>query len=467
MTETHRLIETATEPLAGNEEQRTAAISILEDAFVADHPAAAETMARLEKAARRKHPALWQVLLWTLAIATLAGALAQFRPAIQFARYWSSISWFAWQRPPSPEGLSERERLLLGDPSLNNLEQKRRLHLSDPDNPAYFAEYARAWSSVNGGLPPDYLETVERIAPGNAYFHYFAAAQIGWESIERKRSTGVPQKPRMADGVRLSPLPRESEYLITDRAAYEEALEWIEKAATRPSFETYANEMVAARIRLFPNRNLVDFVLSLTHAYGHTTVLIALRKIVDVMCARAEELSKSGETEEFLKLAALWLALLIAPVIVIRWRLSLRLAPFGFTQRKGILSIAVLDLVLLMALAAYPLLVRFGLNPWTIGILAVPVVLATCRLAAHTWNCFYANPALRLFKMTTSGAVLPAYATAIIALTLTLPLYLAAEQRWMARETLLRIDPEAADLGAYEFKVAAQIRREINSIMGF
>jgi hypothetical protein len=45
-------------------------------------------------------------------------------------------------------------------------------------------------------------------------------------------------------------------------------------------------------------------------------------------------------------------------------------------------------------------------------------------------------------------------------------MHAAGEKRWLARETLLRIDPGAPDLGAYEFKVAAQKRREINAITG-
>jgi hypothetical protein len=40
------------------------------------------------------------------------------------------------------------------------------------------------------------------------------------------------------------------------------------------------------------------------------------------------------------------------------------------------------------------------------------------------------------------------------------------EKHWLAQETLLRIDPDAPDLGAYEFKIAAQQRKEINAITG-
>lgn len=65
---------------------------------------------------------------------------------------------------------------------------------------------------------------MRRIASDNAYFFYYAAAQIGGDSVERIRPSGSTQKPRVVDGVRLPPLPRETEYKIIDRASYEDAL---------------------------------------------------------------------------------------------------------------------------------------------------------------------------------------------------------------------------------------------------
>ena len=55
----------------------------------------------------------------------------------------------------------------------------------------------------------------------------------------------------------------------------------------------------------------------------------------------------------------------------------------------------------------------------------------------------------------------------IIALCLTLPIFIASERHWLAQDTLFRTAPDAPDLGAYEFKIAAEKRREINAILGF
>jgi len=40
------------------------------------------------------------------------------------------------EKPALPAGLSEEQLLLLGDPKLKAIEQKRRLHLHDPVTPA-------------------------------------------------------------------------------------------------------------------------------------------------------------------------------------------------------------------------------------------------------------------------------------------------------------------------------------------
>jgi hypothetical protein len=673
MTETHPPIETVTEPLAVNTEQRMAANAILEEAFITGHPAEAETMARLEAAAKKKHAAVWHAVPWImvmLALACVVSPLLETYLDVVYSRQIPTEN----QPPPLPAGVTEQVRLLLGDPAMSRLERTKRLHLSDTENPAYFAEYVQAWMIDHGGLPPGFLEIVSRIAPDNAFFLYLAAAATGGESIDKKKYTGVPQRRRLINGVRLPPLPREVEYDITDRAAFDDALGLIAKAAALPAFETYTNRMIAARIRHLPSLDMAELAASLSHVYSTPNSLMSLRKVVDLTGAGAEELSKSGRKDEFIALAAqrdallaglarnpdihlvgelmhaviaagtatqfnaaadrlglaemaekyrkqadalqeekdrrairsnkedgslfegrgaslntvvrltrnfvtspppieasrlepmrmveheflgglgvlsvailllvaalvlfllrffmphrirvpaklmarvidmadwcwvlllgvvfpialflvitrltplggrdygfmhflfafpgvhliaLSLGLLLVPAMVMRWRLSQRLAPFGFTNHKATLSIAVTALLLVPALFAYPFLVRIGLSRWTLGVLAVPSALVLCLILVNSFHCLFGKPIIRLFKTTTAIAVLPAYAIAIIALCLLMPIYHSAEKRWMAKDTLTRIDPEAADLGAYEFKIAAQKRREITAITGF
>jgi hypothetical protein len=168
------------------------------------------------------------------------------------------------------------------------------------------------------------------------------------------------------------------------------------------------------------------------------------------------------------QIAALLLALLIAPAIAVRLRLGKQLACFGFGDRFTVpLALAVLAMLAVWSLAALPFVERFGTGRHIVlAALAAPPALCLCLLFANSLRSILGKPAARLAQCTTAIAVLPAYPIAIILLCALTPIYSAGEKRWLAKETLLRIDPDAADLGAYEFKVAAQKRKEINAITG-
>lgn len=675
--ESHPLIEAVTEPLAENAERQMAARAFLAEKFDSAHPGVAEATARLEAAGRRKFAALRNALPWALAALVLAAVIFSNADTFRFAHSIFNYDFFEpWEKPPLPAGLTEEQRLLLGDPELEDLDQKRQLHLLVPENPAYFAEYAQAHVSGMEALPPDFLETAARIAPDNAFFRYFAAGQIVKKSYDKKRRSGPSPPQRIVDGVRLSPLPREMEFDITDPAAFAEALELVENAAALPDFETHTNPMTVVRVSLFPAENIAEFMTALMYGYGTTSGMIQLRNVADLMCAGAERYSKEGRKEEFLALArqreafiahlgrnpdkilvgelvhaviaiataknfeaaadrldltemaeryriqseafqeerdfreisrkseeesfplskasslhrmtmpmlerqasapipipeedyepmrraehelvgglgvlsaalliplaallvflfrfvstpmirlpanrmagalggadwawviglgivapilfflivtrltplggreygasyflflfpgaqlvALLLMLLIAPAIITRWRLSKRLAPFGFGDRFTVpIALAVMAMLGAWSLAALPFVERFGMEKSNVlAALAAPPALCLCLIFANALRSILGKPAARLAQCATAIAVRPAYPIAIIALCALAPIYHAGEKRWLARETLLRIDPAAPDFGAYEFKVAAQKRKEINVITG-
>lgn len=679
LPETHPLIEKVTEPLAANAERRMASHAFLGEKFDAEHPGVAEATARIEAAGRRRFPLLRKALPCVSAAVALVAVVASHAPTFRFASLVYNYDIFEpWEKPALPGGLTEEQCLLLDDSELDDLEQKTRLHLLVPENPAYFAEYAQEFVSRRSALPPDFMKSAARIAPDNAFFTWFAAGQIGRESFEKKKSSAPSPPSRMVDGVRLNPTPREAEFDIKDSAAFEEALALVAKAAAVPGFETYSNPMIAARVRLLPAETMAEFTRALMYGYGGSSGMIQLRYVADLLSARAEQLSKSGRKEEFLALAAqrqalivhlgrnpditlvgelvhsviaasknfeaaadrlgltemaetyrkqgdafqedkdqrdirykkgenypfpeekastlhdlalpmidrqvssrlpisdmdfepmrraehellggfgllaialflpvaalavflfrfvatpmirvpakrmagvlgmadwawviglgvvlpillflivtrltplggreygamffvlafpgvqyaaLLLALLIVPAILVRWRLSKRLAPFGFGDRFTVpLALAVMAMIAVWSLAALPVVEHLTkvdlLNNFTFAALAAPPVLCLCLLFANALRSILGKPAARLAQCATAVAVLPAYPIAILILCALTPIYSAGEKRWLAKETLLRIDPDAPNLGAYEFKVADQKRKEINAITG-
>jgi hypothetical protein len=165
------------------------------------------------------------------------------------------------------------------------------------------------------------------------------------------------------------------------------------------------------------------------------------------------------------QLIAILLNLLLAPAILIRWRLSKRLAPFGIASRPTLIPIAVLFLVFVWSLSVYPIVQGVELSQGLLIVLAAVPALWLGNIFLNILLAFIGKPAGRIPRVATTAALLPAYAVAIIALCLTLPLFISAEKHWMKQDTLFRISPDAADLGAYEYKVAAQKRKEINAIL--
>ena len=650
---------------------------MLGENFDTGNPDIETSLARLTAYEDNRRPPAWKITLWTAAAVSLALALYSRIPAYRLVESISALVMFSpMESPPLPPGLTERERLLLGDPTLPPIERALKLHLIDPGNPAYYSEYAHACASENESLPVDFFETVARIAPDNAFFLYFAAGYAGKESFKKNRSGPSGHAPRIIDGVHLSSLPTEIEYTITDVESFDEAMVLIEKASALPDFQTFTSEMIAARSRVLETTSLAGFLHTYAFVWGSPAAgIIGLRHVADLMSARAEMLSKAGRKEEFLALAkqreafvsglannhdtilvgelvykviaiatavnfhaaaerlgldamaetylaqrdglqamndqrnirgkkdadwipgeragllaemtlpmvgrqilspppisepelkplrlaehdfafglgvtaaalilliaclpvllfrflsappvrlpakrlatllrtddwawvflcgivlplaihlvinrltplggrdfglkhfllifpgvqllAILMSLLLAPALLLRWRLSKRLAPFGIGTSGGKISGVVLVSVLLWSLAAYPVLVHLGLSrPVLIGLAAVPM-LWLANIFPNILQTFLGKPPQRIIRTTTSIALPAAYAAGIVALCLTLPIFTASEKHWVKQDTLFRIDPDAADLGAYEFKASAQVRKEINAILGF
>lgn len=301
---TDPLIAAVVEPLTDNAEHQLAATAILSETADPSHPAAVETIARLDRIRARKFPALRPAILG-LAAAIAIGAVVsvQFREFVAMSGAYSVMSPFSVELPPLPSRLTPQQRLLLGDPRLPNLRQKEILLNSDPQNPAYYSEFMGAYWGEHEKLPPDFFETVARIDPENSFFLYWAAGQIGGKSIEKKTIPGSTSKPRFSGSVRLSPLPVERDFVILDEAAFDESLTILGKAVRLPHFETYTSDMITARASLLPYDTLAGSAVALAHVYGTSSQIIGIRYVVDLLGARAQISSRSQDRDTFLAVA--------------------------------------------------------------------------------------------------------------------------------------------------------------------
>ncbi len=306
----HPLIEAVTQPFADNAEMKLAAAAILEEQFDADHPSIPSAIKQLEVRDKKKGGWIWKSAIWVLALAVLYLTANYDEPAI---RTYMGLEDFIFDEPKAPvvsSHLTEQQKLLLGDPDLDELTQKKLLFESDPNNPAYFAEFAGAYFKEHSKIPDNFLETASRIDPDNSFFPCWAAGLYQDKAIDqistslRKSSASTPP-PRFVDGVKLRSLPVEQEYTILDQIAYDDALHLIERASQLPKFDNYTMSLMTERMRLLPQpQNLIEYVRKVANQYSAGSQgIISLIKVARLLNARAEELSKKGDKETFVTLA--------------------------------------------------------------------------------------------------------------------------------------------------------------------
>ncbi len=297
----HPFLDHLTAPLRNKPECRARAEAMLQEAFDPHSPAAPLPPLPARATSRK----LRMILPWAAAcIALVLGIFANW-PAIRTYHHISNLDIFnPYSGLPAPDtdGLGERERLLLGEPGLDPVEQRHRLHLHDPENPAYYMDYAVAYLSAREELPPGFLDTAARIAPDNAAFLCFAAAVIGRDSYEKLHTGGG--QPREVDGVRLPAPAVEANYEITNEEDFHAACRLLSKAAELPEFRTYWNDMALARLALLPSDSLGEMIDAMFLAFMSTSHMIHFRGIADLISARAEMLSKEGDSEAFITLTA-------------------------------------------------------------------------------------------------------------------------------------------------------------------
>lgn len=301
-----RLIAAVVRPLSDNAELEQSAIGFLENRITQDADPDA-MIARWDEVDARKRKSIWPIGLWLLVAVVSAGiATANFH---EFSRL---IPWGKWLvtgsvfTPAPLEGvrhiasrLNESDRLLLvGDLSKpTKSERKAALWHSDPNNPAYFAEYAGAFVGDHEKLPPDFLKTARRIDPDNAWFTYLATAVEADDCVKSKS-----RKTKRVAGKLVEESPKSWE--ILDQPRLERAMELLREARSQSKCTDYSSELLRKRLRLLPQSNFID-QLDSTACLSEASVYanIRLRQLWTATAARACSLGESGNVLEFQEIA--------------------------------------------------------------------------------------------------------------------------------------------------------------------
>jgi len=200
----------------------------------------------------------------------------------------------AESRKAISEGVNERERFLLfGDISQHSgSEQLRALCVSAPANPGYYAAFAFAYRSENqGSFPPDFLETVQRLDPDNAWYTYHAAGALAYDSVERRRQTSGSRKAGEAPA-----------WKIVNEEKLSQALALLRTAGTQKAFVDRGKEFIAERVPLLRAHDQISCVNSsvfLLHYFGLGNDLLDLSEAV---VAKAWMLGEAGDAPGFKQL---------------------------------------------------------------------------------------------------------------------------------------------------------------------
>lgn len=307
-----KLIETAVRPLAGQGEDHLAAIALLAPMVKgneADHAATIHRWDQVDAAGKRRIP--WQTALYILTalvsiIILTDGAirLFQVRDSVRALRSIASpLHGFSAVELPSPgkPGLTAEQRLLLeGDLSKRTRTARAKaLWDTHPENPAYFIAYTREHLSEHDQLPQDFLKTAAAIDPGNSWYYHLAAAVEAKDAVKRQTRT-AKQK---ADNTPTT-------YDILDPKKLETALALLHQGRDLPRCDNHMTGLLRQRISLLDQSDPFKRLASSTWLMAMPAPdAIAMRRLGEIIEAKAAVLASEKQTSAFKDLVADWDAL--------------------------------------------------------------------------------------------------------------------------------------------------------------
>jgi hypothetical protein len=302
---TERLIALATRPLDFNPELHLAAGAELRRQIKASRASqddVAEAADLLANANRRPRRRQWKRALY---LTTLLVSLPVLVHTGWQAHAFSGLRClYTLCAAPTPDSSSliagitpQQKLLLLGDEKAGNTAERwKPLWDSDPENPAYFAEYAAAFYRDHQELTPEILATAERIDPGNGWYLATSAAGIRKDSVEKTSLTAKERKEGKAPA-----------WEIKDAKSLQEALTLIHQAAGKPKFTTYQEELLRQRVPLFfPRADYATQLPPLVYVANQSSAVIHLHHLDKAMSAGAQECAKNRDVAGFHQIVGDW-----------------------------------------------------------------------------------------------------------------------------------------------------------------
>jgi hypothetical protein len=279
-----------------------AATHLLGELVKADDPHAEEIIQRWDEVDRRKGWIRWRWVLFGILAAVSAVALTWLgNMAVDQGLFYRQISnWSGSRAMDNPvekkleKYLNDKQKFLLfGDTRRSSkVDQIKALWDSEPENPAYYAQYAGVYLSEHDKLPSDFLEVARRIDPENAWFTYVAAGVESYKCVEKNKQS------------KAAKLANEPEtWTIKDSTKLEKTIELLQYARGQSRCNNYYKLLINEKLIVLPKSNSSENMWSFSFLMGTTLPeVMKLVRLGDAISAKAWLLGEEGNGSELKEL---------------------------------------------------------------------------------------------------------------------------------------------------------------------
>lgn len=320
-----KFIKAATQDLEGNHEQYLAAEQMLQAQL---QPCEPEVLQRATTSLQRDQTqAKWMRRGLYMAAILLSAPLILMHGHKLFktSNLYRSVSSYSGGDPTeeviTQQLSSEEELIIFGDRQfLNESDRKKALWDSEPENPAYYSEYAMAYNRDHSGLPIDFVKHAEQLDPGNGWYRLISASiesegavkkvkipnvsggkSRGWKMRGEEPPSVVNQKNRQKRND-LRP-----EWTVLDEEKMQRVLLDFYAAAEMPRFTSYEKQMLVARTKILPEAtDFVSMVSLIAYMAGQPLSKFQLLHLSNVVAAEAYRCEIEKDQESLRKLILAW-----------------------------------------------------------------------------------------------------------------------------------------------------------------
>lgn len=282
-----RLIEAAVRPLASDAEVMQSGKGFVATLTTIPAGGAEAALKRWDAVDAKAGKTVWRLLFYLLVTVVLVLSLTS--DVSEFTRYHRILrsgsyeygGYAAQDHFNRTYSAAEKRLLLIGEVNKPISERAKALWDSDPNNAAYFANYAVSYLSETNKLPAGFMETARRLDPENSFFLYLGATN------EVRRIDKSPS-PWRGENVHWGP--------------YDHVLAILNDASKLHRFDNYLVQLRRERIPLLPQSTIFEYMDSANFLARSYSPRIDFAHLKNAMPFSSSWIPSSGSNAGFSRL---------------------------------------------------------------------------------------------------------------------------------------------------------------------